>query len=68
MDPQGKKHSQGDLFRISTELGDMSLNPGQEKLFCQIPEVSVLQCSENHAEAKAGDRENSLIEMILTVV
>jgi len=64
----GKKSSQGDLFRITAELGNMSLNPGQEKLFCRIPEVSVLRCSENHAEAKAGGRENSSIEMILTVV
>jgi len=67
-DYAGKKHSQGDPFRITTELGNVSLNPGQEKPFCQILQVSVLQCSDNHAEAKAGGRENSSIEMILTVV
>ena len=42
MDPQ-EQNSHGNFVRITTELGNISLNPGQEKLFCQTHEVPVFR-------------------------
>ena len=36
-----KKNSHGNLVRIAAELGNISLDPGQEELFWPIPEKSV---------------------------
>ena len=54
-----EKTSHGDLIRIATELGNISLNPGQEELFWPIPKASAFSLKES-SESEGQEPQKSV--------